>query len=112
MVRRRLGRDSSALRALLRGITTSFLLHGKIKTTAAKAKELVRCASKMITLAKRGDLHAHRQILAFITDKKVAKKLLEEIAPKYVDRNGGYTRIYKLGTRRGDCAPLTFIELV
>ena len=108
----KISRDSSARRALLRSITTSFFQHEKIETTLTKAKELSRCSAKMITLAKRGDLHARRQALAFLMCEKVVKKLFEEIAPKYKDRQGGYTRIYKLGPRRGDAAEMALIELV
>lgn len=112
MAYRKLGRDSGARRALLRSITTSFLRYGRIETTEAKAKEVTKTAAHMITLAKRGDLHARRQALAFMTDEVVVKKLFDEIAPKYADRNGGYTRIYKLGVRRGDAAPVAILELV
>jgi large subunit ribosomal protein L17 len=112
MFYRKLGRDSSARKALFRSILTSFFAHGRIETTEAKAKEVSALAAKMITLAKRGDLHARRQVLSYLLDEEVTKKLFDEIAPKYKERQGGYTRILKLGPRRGDAAPMTILELV
>jgi len=112
MAYRKLGRDSSARRALLRSIVTSFFRHGRIETTEAKAKELSSIAEKLVTLAKRGDLHARRQVLAYLLDEEVTKKLFDTIAPKYNGRPGGYTRIMKLAPRRGDAAPMAIIELV
>ena len=112
MAYRKLGRDSSARKALLRGIVTSLFQHERIETTEAKAKELRKVAEKMLTLAKRGDLHARRQVLAYMMDEGVVKKLVDEIAPKYKDRQGGYTRIIKTGVRQGDAAPMVIIELV
>ena len=109
---RKLGRDSSARKALFRGMLTSFFQYDRIETTEAKAKELRGLADQMITLAKRGDLHASRQVLAYLMDEDVVKKLFDEIAPKYADRQGGYTRVIKLGLRKGDAAPLALIELV
>ncbi|EHM37218.1 50S ribosomal protein L17 [Anaeroglobus geminatus] len=109
---RKLGRDSSARKALLRGIVTSLFRYERIETTEAKAKELRKIAEKMLTLAKRGDLHARRQALAYMMDKDVVKKLFDEVAPKYKDRQGGYTRIIKTGVRQGDAAPMVIIELV
>lgn len=109
---RKLGRDSSARKALFRSMLTSLFQYERIETTEAKAKELRGFAEKMITLAKRGDLHARRQVLAFILDEDVVTKLFNEIAPKYADRQGGYTRVIKLGVRKGDAAPLAIIELV
>ena len=109
---RKLGRDSSARKALLRSIVTSLFQHERIETTEAKAKELRKVADKMLTLAKRGDLHARRQVLAYMMDEDVVKKLFDEIAPKYKDRQGGYTRIIKTGVRQGDAAPMVIIELV
>ncbi len=88
------------------------LREGKITTTDARAKETKRMAEKMITLAKRGDLHARRQVLAYVFDETVVKNLFDEIAPKYAERNGGYTRALKLGPRRGDAAELVILELV
>ena len=112
MAYRKLGRNSSARKALLRSILTSFFAHGRIETTEAKAKEITPLAAKMITLAKRGDLHARRQVLSYLMDEEVAKKLFDEIGPKYKERPGGFTRIMKLGPRRGDAAPMAILELV
>ena len=109
---RRLGRTTSHRIAMFRNMVTSFLQHEKITTTDAKAKELRSIAEKMITLGKRGDLHATRQAAAYIRDKKVVTKLFTEIAPRYAERPGGYTRIIKLGIRPGDNAPVSVIELV
>ena len=109
---RKLGRDSSARKALFRGMLTSFFQYDRIETTEAKAKELRGLADQMITLAKRGDLHARRQVLAYLMDEEVVKKLFDEIAPKYAERQGGYTRVIKTGLRKGDAAPLAIIELV
>lgn len=112
MAYRKLGRDSSARKALFRSMLTSLFQYERIETTEAKAKELRGLADKMITLAKRGDLHARRQVLAFILDEDIVTKLFSDIAPKYADRQGGYTRIIKLGVRKGDAAPVAIIELV
>ena len=112
MAYRKLGSDSSARKALLRGIVTSLFQHERIETTEAKAKELRKVADKMLTLAKRGDLHARRQVMAYMMDEDVVKKLFDEVAPKYKDRQGGYTRIIKAGVRQGDAAPMVIIELV
>lgn len=109
---RTLGRNSSHRRAMLRNMVTSLLDHDRITTTDARAKELRKLADKMITLGKRGDLHARRQALQVIQDKKVVAKLFERIAPRYQERPGGYTRIIKLGARAGDNASLAIIELV
>lgn len=109
---RKLGRNSSARKALFRHILTAFFRHGRIETTEAKAKEISGLAEQLITLAKRGDLSARRLVIARLVDKEVAKKLFEEIAPKYADRQGGYTRVLKLGNRRGDAAPMAILELV
>lgn len=109
---RRLGRTTSHRIAMFRNMVTSLLLHEKIQTTDAKAKELRPIAEKMITLGKRGDLHAVRQAASYIRDKKVVTKLFEAIAPRYKDREGGYTRIIKLGIRPGDTAAVSLIELV
>ena len=111
-VQRKLGRPTDQRRAMLRSLVTSFLKHGKIETTATRAKETKNLAEKMITLAKRGDLHARRQVLAFVTEEEVVKNLFDNIAPKYAERNGGYTRIYKIGPRRGDGAEVVILELV
>lgn len=109
---RRLGRTTSHRIAMFRNMVTSFLEHERITTTDAKAKELRSIAEKMITLGKRGDLHALRQAASYIRDKKVVTKLFSTIAPRYQERDGGYTRIIKLGIRPGDNAPLSVIELV
>ncbi|TSK03973.1 MAG: 50S ribosomal protein L17 [Geobacter sp.] len=109
---RRFGRTTSHRIAMFRNMVTSFLQHEKITTTDAKAKELRSIAEKMITLGKKGDLHATRQAAAYIRDKKVVTKLFTEIAPRYSERPGGYTRIIKLGIRPGDTAPVSIIELV
>jgi large subunit ribosomal protein L17 len=97
---------------MLRNIVTSLMKSGRIETTEAKAKEAKRAAEKMITLAKRGDLHARRQAMAYMLDETVVKNMFDEIAPKYSDRNGGYTRIIKIGQRRGDASPMVLLELV
>lgn len=107
----KLGRNSSA-RVKLYSVCQFPFKHERIETTEAKAKEISGLAEKLITLAKRDDLSARRQVIAELVDKDVAKKLFDEIAPKYNDRNGGYTRILKLGVRRGDAAPMALLELV
>ncbi len=112
MAYRKLGRDSGARKALFRSILTSFFAHGRIETTEAKAKEIRSLADQLITLAKRGDLAARRQAIARLIDEDVVRKLFSEIADKYKDRQGGYTRILKLGPRRGDAAPMAILELV
>ena len=109
---RKLGMVSSHRNLVLRNMTTDLLKHGKITTTETRAKEVKRMADKMITLGKRGDLHARRQALAYMMDETVVKNLFDEIAPKYAERNGGYTRIIKTMPRRGDAAPMAIIELV
>ena len=109
---RRLGRTTSHRTAMFRNMVTSFLNHERITTTDAKAKELRPIAEKMITLGKQGDLNAIRQAASYIRDKKVVTKLFAVLAPRFKEREGGYTRIIKLGTRLGDCASLSVIELV
>lgn len=109
---KRLGRNSSHRKAMMRNMVTSLLDHGKITTTDSRAKELRKIAEKMITLGKRGDLNARRQALQVIRDRKVVGKLFEMVAPRYASRPGGYTRIIKLGQRAGDKAALSLIELV
>ena len=109
---RKLGRNSSARKALFRSILTSFFKQERIETTEAKAKEISGLAEKLITLAKRGDLNARRKAIASLADEDIVRKLFDEIAAKYADRQGGYTRILKLGVRRGDAAPMVIIELV
>ena len=109
---RKLSRSASHRWALIRNMITSLLRDEKIKTTDAKAKELRRWADRVITLGKRGSLHARRQVLAVVQDKAVVRKLFDTIAPRFKDRPGGYTRIVKIGIRRGDAAPVSIIELV
>jgi len=109
---RRLGRTTSHRIAMFRNMVTSFLSHERITTTDAKAKELRSIADKMITLGKRGDLHAMRLAASYIREKSVVTKLFTTIAPRYTDRPGGYTRIIKLGLRPGDNAQMSIIELV
>ena len=109
---RKLGLPTDQRIAMLRSLVTSLLKHGKIETTVTRAKETKRLAEKMITLGKRGDLHARRQVLAFVTEEEVVRDLFENIAPKYAERNGGYTRILKMGPRRGDAAEMVILELV
>jgi len=109
---RRLGRNSSHQQAMMRNMVTSLLEHERIVTTTPKAKELRKLADKMITLAKRGDLHARRQALAVVRSKKVVDKLFTKLKDEYMDRNGGYTRIIRTGNRSGDAASMAIIELV
>jgi large subunit ribosomal protein L17 len=109
---RKLGRTSAHRKAMLRNLVTDLFREGRITTTDTRAKEARRQAEKMITLAKRGDLHARRQVLAYVYDETVVSKLFDEIAPKYAERQGGYTRILKLGPRQGDNAEMVFLELV
>ncbi len=109
---RRLGFRSDHRRSLLRNIVTSLLKAERIETTEQRAKELSSIADHMISLGKQGDLHAKRQALSYLFDETVVKKLFDEIAPKYKDRNGGYTRILKMGYRRGDGASMVLVELV
>ena len=109
---RKLGRNSAHRRSMLRNLVTDLFRYERIQTTDCRAKEARREAEKMITLAKRGDLHAGRQALAYIKDEDVVAKLFDEIAPKYEERHGGYTRILKLGPRQGDVAESVFLELV
>lgn len=109
---RKLGVTSAHRKSMLRNLVTDLFRYGRIQTTDCRAKEARKEAEKMITLAKRGDLHARRQALAYIKDEDVVTKLFDEIAPKYEERNGGYTRILKLGPRKGDVAESVFLELV
>lgn len=109
---RKLNLPTDQRMALLRGLVTSLLENGRIETTVTRAKETRSLAEKMITLGKTNTLHSRRQALAFITKEDVVTKLFEEIAPKYAERNGGYTRIMQTGPRRGDAAPMAIIELV
>ena len=109
---RKLGKTSAQRKALLRQQVTDLLANGKIETTFFRAKEVQPVVEKMITLGKKGNLAAYRRALAFITKEDVANKLFKEIAPKYADRNGGYTRVTRTGPRRGDAAEMAIIELV
>ena len=108
----KLNRDRSHLKAMLGNMVTSLIEHEAINTTTARAKELRRTTESLITFAKRGDLHARRQVLRTIANKRVVAKLFDEIGPRYSNRNGGYTRIVKGGPRRGDGAEMCLIELV
>ena len=112
MKHRKLGRTSDQRRAMLRAMVTYLLENGQIKTTVTRAKEVAPVAEKMITLAKDNTLASYRQALAFITKEDVANKLFKEIGPKYADRNGGYTRVVRIGPRRGDAAEMAIIQLV
>ncbi len=109
---RKLGRDTAHRIAMLRGLVTFFIENGKIETTDTRAKEVRSLAEKMITIAKVDNLTNRRKALSFITKEAVVNKLFVEVAPKYVDKNGGYTRITKIGPRRGDCAEMAILELV
>ena len=109
---RKLGRDTSHRRAMYRNLVTDLLGYEKIITTEAKAKEVRGLAEKMITLGKKAGLHSRRQALSFIIDKKVVGKVFTELAPRYAERSGGYTRITKLGPRLGDGAAMVQLELV
>lgn len=109
---KKLNRNASHRKALLRNLVTELLRHGRITVTLARAKAMRSYAEKIITLGKRGDLHARRQVLAFIQSKEVVHQLFDTIAAKYSERQGGYTRILKLGQRAGDAAPIAIIELV
>lgn len=109
---KRLGRNTPHRTAMLRNMVTSLFDHEKITTTDARAKELRKVVDRMITLGKRGDLHARRQVLSVIRDQKIVAKLFDQIGPRYKDRPGGYTRIIKIGSRLGDNAPQSIIALV
>ena len=109
---RKLGKTSTQRKAMLRQLVTDLLNNGKIETTFYRAKEVQPVVEKMITLGKKAGLANYRRALSFITKEDVAKKLFDEIAPKYADRNGGYTRVTRTGARRGDAAEMAIIELV
>ncbi|MDL2325009.1 50S ribosomal protein L17 [Ruminococcaceae bacterium OttesenSCG-928-A16] len=109
---RKLGRTSEHRRAMLRAMVTYLFENGRIETTVTRAKEVRAVAEKMVTLGKKDDLHSKRQVFSYITKETVAKKVIDEIGPQYADRTGGYTRITKIGVRRGDAAPMAVIELV
>lgn len=112
IVGRHLGRNSAQRKALFRGLVTQVLEHERIETTEAKAKAVRSDVEKMITLGKRGDLHARRLALRDIKDKKVVEKLFDQLGPRYKERSGGYTRIIRLGPRHGDAAEMVLLELV
>ena len=109
---RKLGKTTDQRMAMLRQQVTDLLAKGRMTTTVTRAKEIAPLAEKMITLAKQNDLAAYRQALSFITKEDVAKKLFDKLGPQYADRNGGYTRIVKIGPRRGDAAEMAVIELI
>lgn len=109
---RKLGRTTDHRKAMLRAMVTFLLENRQIETTVTRAKEVRAVAEKMITIAKTNDLHSKRQVMAYVTKESVAKKLFDEIAPNYADRQGGYTRIIKTGPRRGDAAEMALIQLV
>lgn len=109
---RHLNRNSSQRKALFKGLVTQVLQHERIETTEAKAKAVRSDIEKIITLAKRGDVHSRRLVLKTVADKKVVEKLFDKLGPRYADRNGGYTRIIRLGQRHGDAAEMVFLELV
>ncbi|MFV9511631.1 50S ribosomal protein L17 [Tepidibacillus sp. LV47] len=120
MPKRKLGRNTAARKALFRDLVTDLFINERIETTEAKAKAVRSIAEELITLAKRGDLHARRQVAAYVrkeiadgeTKQDAIQKLFSDIAPRYAERQGGYTRILKLGPRRGDAAPMVYLELV
>ena len=119
MMNRRFGRKADHRKAMMRNLATSIILNGRVETTEAKAKDMRSVVDELITLGKKGDLASRRRAAAYIrnvvdeeTGKTVVQKLFDEVAPKYADRNGGYTRVIKTGTRRGDAAPMAIIELV
>jgi large subunit ribosomal protein L17 len=109
---RKLGRDSAQRRALYANLASALIEHGRIKTTEAKAKEVRPIVEEMITLGKRGDVAAHRHAVAFLRSKDIAHKLFAEVAPRFTERPGGYTRIVKIGPRQGDAARMVYLELV
>jgi large subunit ribosomal protein L17 len=109
---KKLGRDASQRRALYANLAGALIEHGRIKTTEAKAKAVRPIAEQMITLGRRGDLHARRQALAFLRSPDVVHKLFSDVGPRFADRPGGYSRIVKIGSRPGDAAPMAYLELV
>jgi large subunit ribosomal protein L17 len=109
---RKLGRDAAQRRALYSNLASALIEHGRIKTTEAKAKEVRPIVEEMITLGKRGDVAAHRQAVAFLRSKEIAHILFSEVAPRFAERPGGYTRIVKIGPRQGDAARMVYLELV
>jgi large subunit ribosomal protein L17 len=109
---KKLGRDASHRKALYSNLAGSLILHGRVRTTEAKAKAVRPIAEKMITLGRRGDIHARRQAMAFLRSQEVVHQLFADVAPRFVDRPGGYTRIVKIGPRPGDSAPMAYLEFV
>ena len=109
---RKLGRDAAHRKALYANLTGSLIVHGRVKTTVAKAKAVRPIAEKMITLGKRGDIHARRQALAYLRTQEIVHQLFADVAPRFADRPGGYTRIVKIGPRPGDSAEMAYLELV
>jgi large subunit ribosomal protein L17 len=109
---RKLGRDSAQRKALYANLASALIEHGRIKTTEAKAKEVRPIVEEMITLGKRGDVAAHRHAVAFLRSKAIAHTLFADVAPRFADRPGGYTRIIKIGPRQGDAARMVYLELV
>jgi large subunit ribosomal protein L17 len=109
---KKLGRDSAHRKALYANLAGALIEHGRIKTTQAKAKAVKPIAEQMITLGRRGDIHARRQAIAFLRSQDVVHKLFSEVAPRFADRPGGYSRIVKIGTRQGDAAEMVYLELV
>lgn len=112
MAVQKLGRTQGHRMAVLRNLVAAVVLHGKIETTEGKARAAKPLVDKMITLGKRGDLHARRQAAAFLNNPEAVRKLFDEVAPRYRERNGGYTRLLKLAPRQGDAAPMSLLELV
>jgi len=112
MMYRKLGRTSSNRKALLRSLTVALIKHGRIETTTAKAKELTKVFAKLLTTAKEDTLANRRLVIAALVDEDAVRKLFTEIAPKYMNRKGGYTRMYRVGPRRGDAAEIAIIEMV
>ena len=112
MAYRKLNRASGNRKALFRSLSSALIMNGRIETTITKANETSKNVAKLITLAKVGDLHARRQVLATLVDETATRKLFDELAPKYQDRQGGFTRIYRVGPRRGDAAEMAIIELL
>ena len=110
--KRKLGRTTDQKKAMMRAMVTYLLENGQIETTVTRAKEVRSAAEKIITIGKKSDLHSKRQVYAYVTKESVSKKLFDEIAPKYADKNGGYTRRVKIGPRRGDAAEMAIISLV
>jgi large subunit ribosomal protein L17 len=109
---KKLGRDASHRKALYSNLAGSLIVHGRVRTTEAKAKAVRPVAEKMITLGRRGDIHARRQAMAYLRSQEVVHQLFADVAPRFVDRPGGYTRIVKIGPRPGDSAPMAYLEFV